>query len=369
MLAQLGRWLVGTGLVSWRYLWMTTPLHRQECRGEDEADLPPAIPRELLDDSVQLCGDGVGPLFHRRFTVDIVGARCTPEQLVSMVADRFHQFVPSEVVGIARDHEGSLRVGQDFVVEMPGPWNGPVRVVERRSDLLRLATLRDHLEAGQVQFRAEQGPDALTFQVEAWARSATPLVQLLYTHLRLAKEIQCNMWVRFCLSATEAAGGRTRDGVHVSTRWVPELALPLERTADGRVRVADGPLTPIQVYPFRFAESYRLAAIPFGVTPTTAEVILTEEQLEVRFGPWQLRTPRANVASVQPVSGFSWPKTAGPAHLSLADRGITFATNGDQGVCVTFHEPVPAIEPTGWVRHPGMTVTVADPEGLVAALG
>jgi hypothetical protein len=65
-------------------------------------------------------------------------------------------------------------------------------------------------------------------------------------------------------------------------------------------------------------------------------------------------------------------KTAGPAHLSFADRGLTFASNGDRGVCIRFREPVPGISPTRQPLHPALTVTVADVEGLhraVLALG
>ncbi len=54
--------------------------------------------------------------------------------------------------------------------------------------------------------------------------------------------------------------------------------------------------------------------------------------------------------------------------LSMVDRGITFGTNGDRGVCIRFHRPVPAADPFGLLRHPATTVTVADPEGLVAAV-
>jgi hypothetical protein len=53
----------------------------------------------------------------------------------------------------------------------------------------------------------------------------------------------------------------------------------------------------------------------------------------------------------------------------LADRGITFATNNERGVCIRFFDPIAGIEPTGRVLHPGMTVTVADPDALVVALG
>lgn len=93
-----------------------------------------------------------------------------------------------------------------------------------------------------------------------------------------------------------------------------------------------------------------------------------DTELRVRYGPWSLRTPRSNIERVVETGGFSFLKTAGPPHLSFADRGVSFATNGDRAVCVTFREPVRAIEPTGRLRHPGATMTVADPAALRRAL-
>ena len=121
-------------------------------------------------------------------------------------------------------------------------------------------------------------------------------------------------------------------------------------------------------FPFRFATSYRIPAVAFGITPRTTYVEVTGTELVVRFGPWRLRTPLTNIAGVEPSGGFSFVKTAGPPHLSFADRGVTFATNGDAAVCVRFHDPVKVLDPTGRVRHPGATMTVADPESLIATL-
>lgn len=124
-----------------------------------------------------------------------------------------------------------------------------------------------------------------------------------------------------------------------------------------------------QRFPFRFVRGYRLAALPFGVTPFTAHVTVSEQDLHVRFGPWSLRTPRSNVAGVEQTGGFEFLKTAGPPHLSMADRGVTFATNGDQAVCVRFREPVKVLDPTGrLLRHPAATLTVEDPAALATAL-
>jgi hypothetical protein len=121
-------------------------------------------------------------------------------------------------------------------------------------------------------------------------------------------------------------------------------------------------------FAFRFAPSYRAPALLFGVTPATASVQVQDGRLRVRFGLWRLDTPLANVAGHELTGGFGWLKTAGPAHLSLADHGVTFATNGDRALCVRFTEPVKALDPTGRLRHPGATMTVADPEGLAAAI-
>lgn len=130
---------------------------------------------------------------------------------------------------------------------------------------------------------------------------------------------------------------------------------------------ADGDLT-TRSFPFRFSPAHRVLALPWGVRPTTAMVAVDAQVLRVRFGPWRLHTPLANVAGVQVTGPYSTLKTAGPAHLSFGDRGITMATNAECGVCICFRDPVPGLEPTGLLRHPGLTVTVEDPEGLAALL-
>ena len=90
--------------------------------------------------------------------------------------------------------------------------------------------------------------------------------------------------------------------------------------------------------------------------------------LSIRFGPWSLRSPVQNVLEATETADFAYLKTAGPPHLSFVDRGITFATNADRGVCLRFDDPVRSIDWIGLIRHPGATVTVADVAGLRRAL-
>lgn len=121
-------------------------------------------------------------------------------------------------------------------------------------------------------------------------------------------------------------------------------------------------------FPFRFHPAFRAAALPFGIRPDTAEVDVVDDELDARFGRWRLRTSLSNVKSATVTGSYSWPKVLGPPHVSLRDRGVTFASNPYQGVCIQFRQPVPAIEPLGVVRHPALTVTVSEPAALAELL-
>ncbi|MGB9280915.1 MAG: DUF1990 family protein [Pseudonocardiaceae bacterium] len=218
-LTTLARWTLGVLLVSWRYLWATTPLHRSIEVG-DATDLPPPLPAELVDDRSLLMEAGTGPLFRRLFAVQIEGSPLTAGQLITKVAADLNQAVPSEVTAVEwiSGTPGELTVGDEVVVRIPGPWDGPVRVVDRTDTSFRLATLAGHLEAGQIEFRVQSAGSRLRFEIEAWARPSSRASDVLYSRLRLAKEIQLNMWVRFCLTASDLAQGRPRGGVTIRTR-------------------------------------------------------------------------------------------------------------------------------------------------------
>ncbi len=121
-------------------------------------------------------------------------------------------------------------------------------------------------------------------------------------------------------------------------------------------------------FDFDFAESYRLPALMFGVTRATSGIVVDTDELRIRFGPWFVRTPLRNVAETTTTGPFKFVKTVGPAHLSLADRGLTFATNGHRGLCIRFDRPVAGIDPLGLIEHPAVTVTVEHPDELARTL-
>ena len=106
---------------------------------------------------------------------------------------------------------------------MPGPWDGPVRVIERTPTAFRLATLDGHLEAGQIRFSAEEGDDRLTFAIESWARAGDRLSNLLYDNLRMSKEVQFHMWTSFLEGVIELSEGQRAEGLRIHTKRVEDL--------------------------------------------------------------------------------------------------------------------------------------------------
>ena len=103
------------------------------------------------------------------------------------------------------------------------------------------------------------------------------------------------------------------------------------------------------------------------MTPATAEVVLTDDRLVARFGPWLCTTPYGNITDACVTGPYTAVKAIG-ARLSLTDSGLTFGTNTDAGVCISFDRPVRGLDPLGVLRHPALTVTVADVEGLAEAV-
>lgn len=233
------RWPIGLLLVTWRYLWRVTPVYRHDEEG-DAGDLPPPLPDGVDRTDVQGLADGYGPLLHRLYAVRVAGPRVGPERAVAQLAADPNAAAPADAAVFVkiRGDEGAMAVDDEYVVRMPGPWDGPVRVVHRTPTSFRFVTLRGHLEAGEIEFRARcEGPE-LVFEIESWARPGDRLSHLLYNKLLLAKEIQLNLWAETCLGVVRNSGGRLRGGVRVHTRRVEDpIAL-----GDGRDAVsgADG---------------------------------------------------------------------------------------------------------------------------------
>lgn len=120
-------------------------------------------------------------------------------------------------------------------------------------------------------------------------------------------------------------------------------------------------------FPFDFDRRFRPLLALLGVRPGSASVFVTRREVTVAFGLWRMRIPRSNVAGAVVTGPYRWWKVIG-ARLSLVDRGVTFGTGTRYGVCIRLREPQPGLAPGRLLRHPGITVTVADPKTLARKL-
>jgi Domain of unknown function (DUF1990) len=200
-------------------MWRTTPFHRSEVEGSLPDDAPPPLrPGEEL----QRPEAGAGPLFHRVYRARIREASLSPERVIAEMTSDVDRVAPTEFASFNKvlGREGAMAVGDEYVVRMPGPWDGPVRVVERTPRSFRLATLSGHLEAGQIEFSAREEGPMLEFRIESWARAGDRLSNLLYDRLRMSKEVQLHMWTSVLERVAKLAGGRLTGGIEIRTRRV-----------------------------------------------------------------------------------------------------------------------------------------------------
>ncbi len=149
--------------------------------------------------------------------------------------------------------------------------------------------------------------------------------------------------------------------------WDPAIAAKLAEALAGLPEQATRPTPAAGQFEMAFDPRFRLPLATLGVTPATAHVTVAADRLVACFGPWTCRTTPANVRAVRITGPYHWYRAIGP-RLSLADHGLTFGTTTARGVCLLLREPVPGIGPLGLLRHPGLTLTVADPAEFAATV-
>jgi uncharacterized protein (UPF0548 family) len=292
-------------------MWSTTPVHRWEMRGSWPADAPPDLPASADPEELQRFDQGVGPLFHRLYRMRIVGSTLTPEQLMARISENLDRVAPSEFATFQKveGEKGVLDSGDRYVVRMPGPWDGPVRVVAAGATSFRLATLPGHLEAGQIEFRVSSDYRSLWFEIESWARSGDRLSDALYARLRISKEVQLHMWSSVLRRIVGLTEGKMEGGIVITTRTVEPGALPGGRTYDRSSR----------------RTARRLAAL------AARPVNFDEERIEDRAaeGGWHLDDmvePLPHEGSGPPSEGGSWQVARQIMdRYQLADPGVVTA--------------------------------------------
>ncbi|SET80995.1 DUF1990 family protein [Hymenobacter actinosclerus] len=165
---------------------------------------------------------GSGPLFERRYWVDVQRPRQSAAELLHHIECHLPDFSPDLLADFEKSKgtEGCLTVGDEYSIKILGPWNGDVRVAEMGEDFFELATLKNHPEAGRIRFslRAHATlPETLRFEIHSWARSRDGLVAFTYDTLGLGRRVQQQTWETFCQRVADFSGGLLLGPVQVET--------------------------------------------------------------------------------------------------------------------------------------------------------
>lgn len=179
------------------------------------------LPREsTLRQDLQTLSSGVGPIFHRRYQVHICKAQLSPVELMNCIRAQINHFVPPELARFEKTlgHPQHFAPGDHHQIHILGPWNGPVKTLHNADTHFVFGTLKGHLEAGEIHFKAHsKKPGELFFEIHSWSRSKDEWVDLAYDKTGVAQEAQTAMWVFFCKKVVEVSQGKQHGEIDVFT--------------------------------------------------------------------------------------------------------------------------------------------------------
>jgi hypothetical protein len=221
---QYGRWSIGLLSSGLTYPLRRVPMYRRNQHVTDTDLLDPD--RDLVGDpaTLQRSSAGSGVLFHRSYRLRVADAELGPDELITRIAADPQAIMPNTMAHFELPDGGKverLELGDELVVRLPGPWDGPVRVIERTPTSFRFATLQGHMEAGEIEFSASYDDRGfLCFAIESWARAATRTFGWIYERVPVAREMQLHLWAQVCGNAADLAGGIRMTNVVATTRVI-----------------------------------------------------------------------------------------------------------------------------------------------------
>lgn len=171
-----------------------------------------------LLDGLLSAAEGAGPLLQRDYWAVIARCGCSPSELMELVASRFAEFAPEELVVFEPEVErdGPLEPGDELRVNIRGAGTCRVRIIHRDRQSLTLATLPGHPEAGRITFgayRNERGD--VIFHIRSRARSGS---RVMYLGFRTGGEVmQTNTWTDFVNAVALTVGEGVIGFLHAET--------------------------------------------------------------------------------------------------------------------------------------------------------
>ncbi len=124
-------------------------------------------------------------------------------------------------------------------------------------------------------------------------------------------------------------------------------------------------MTDHNFFPYKLDKRWFALFAALGVNDSDGVHITEDGTLLATFGRVKVETPLANIGHTIVTGPHRWYTAVG-LRLSFSDDGLTFGTNHQRGLCIEFKERIPKV--IGRRDHSALWVSVADPEGLAAAI-
>ena len=185
---------------------------------------------ELESHNIQKIADGVGPAYHRVYSILIPADLPSAEHAMSELQKNPDHFSPHLLASFEKLNGSNeeLRKQDEFQIHVTGPWNGPVKVSDVCAHSFSLATIEGHFEAGVIKFRiCPQNDEQVLFEIESLARSRDAVVDFFYDKVPIAKLAQTEMWSSFCQAFAKKAMGE-----RVENTELPEVSIITERRSE-----------------------------------------------------------------------------------------------------------------------------------------
>lgn len=228
-------WLFGAPLAFFRFMRRQIPVEAVDPAGA----LPPSLPDgpDLADREGERA---VGPVVHRLYGATIKAPKLTAERLLAIIAADPNVIAPVEVLRFekaekAKGGSGGLQQGDELLIQMAGPWSGPVRVSRRWDTGFRLVAQRGHPQLGQVELRVRDNGGDIEMEIQTRERAAGLGFHALQ-RFGLIRRMQSYTWAEMLENAAQLAGGRRPERVTVQS-W---RARSSENDAGGTGRLPTG---------------------------------------------------------------------------------------------------------------------------------
>jgi hypothetical protein len=204
-------WIAGAPLAIFRFLRRRTPV--------DERDSGAALLSESSEAAHRVGDQGVGPEIHRLYSAIARDPALSAERVLSVIAVDPNAIAPWEVLRFKRPHgrTDGLREGDELLVRMAGPWNGPVKVNRRWDQGFRLVSTRGNPQIGEVELRMRDEDGGIAMEIQTRERAAGFAFHIMQ-RIGLIRRMETYAWSEMLENAAQLAGGRPPERITIRSR-------------------------------------------------------------------------------------------------------------------------------------------------------